>query len=305
MTLESTIVAAQEYLDPEQVHCVVYHHPCNDGSGAALSAWLALGDDAQYEKLAYHTPMDLEKLRGRNVIFLDCSLKREELDRLRTIAKKVVILDHHDSAMKDLAGVPGCFFVMGNSGAVLAWHYFHGARTKPPKLLQLIEDRDLWKWNDRAASEALHYGLVDKHPKLDFKDFATYIDNEQLLKLIEYGKSLIAVNQQWCEQMAKHAQLKQFKLPGTERKYRIFAMELETNKLISELAEYLYTQNDVDFVMLWFKIGDKYKISLRGNKSSINLGEIATALGGGGHPRAAGLTSVPSPLEWLAPSHNI
>ena len=43
-TLSTTIQAAQVYLDPADVECVVYHSPCNDGSGAALSAWLKLGD---------------------------------------------------------------------------------------------------------------------------------------------------------------------------------------------------------------------------------------------------------------------
>ncbi len=300
MTLESIITAAQQYLNPDQVDCVVYHHPCNDGSGAALSAWLALGEKAQYEKLAYHTPIELEKLRGKKVIFVDCSLKKSELQVLRSIADTVVILDHHDSAMKDLADEPGCFFVMGNSGAVLAWHYFHGANTKPPSLLQLIEDRDLWKWDDRATSEALHYALVDKHPKLDFKDFAAYIDADELLKLIEHGKSLIAINQQWCAQTAQQAQLKLFTPPGSDVTYKVMCQELENSKLISELAEYLYTNNQVDFVMLWFKLDSgKYKISFRGNKPEINLGEVAASLGGGGHPAAAGVAVNQSPWEMM------
>ena len=113
MTLANTIQDARAYLAPQDVDCVVYHSPCNDGSGAALSAWLLLGDKAHYQRLMYHEPFVEESVRDKNVIVVDASFKKEQFLRLRTIAKKIMILDHHFSAMEDLAGESGCFFLYG------------------------------------------------------------------------------------------------------------------------------------------------------------------------------------------------
>lgn len=291
-------MAAQNYLAPEQVTCVVYHNPCNDGSGAALSAWLLLGDNISYERRVYHRPFENESLRGKNVVVLDASFKHDELLKLRDIANKVMILDHHDSAMQDLGNVPGCFFSMQNSGAVLAWHYFHGISTPSPKLLQLIEDRDLWLWHERDLSEPLYYALRERCPNSDFKTFAPYVDPVKLDELIAYGKTLVATNRAWCEKAALLVESKTFKLPGSEHAYNVLCGEIKTDRLVSELAEYLYTKYDVDFVMLWCKAGkESFKISFRSNKPTVNVGAIATALGGGGHKQAAGAVSNNSPWE--------
>lgn len=289
MTLKSTIEAARAYLDPQQVNCVLYHYPCSDGSGAALCAWIALGDKAIYEPLAYTKPFDEEKLRAKNVVILDASFKKAQLQHIRKLANKVLILDHHDSAMKDLTDDPGCCFHMGNSGAALSWHYFHGVDTPAPRLISLIEDRDLWVWRDREASEALFYALMDLYPDSDFREYEKYLDEKNLAKAIKHGQTLKTANELWCATMAAKSQRKTFMLPGSLNSYTVMCLELESDKLISELSEFIYTRHDVDFTLFWIPLGaDKYKLSFRNNRQDINLADIATALGGGGHPRAAG-----------------
>lgn len=299
MSLRATIEAAVHYLAPNQIDYVVYHSPCSDGSGAALSAWLKLKDKAGYEGMNYHTPLIEEKMRGKNVIFLDCSLKKEQLKSLSAIANKILILDHHASAAKELAGEPGCFFYMKNSGAILAWHYFHGLDTLPPALLRLIEDRDIWSWSERELSEPLYYAIIATMPKIDFRGLEPYLQDAKLNELIAYGKQLVEQHRIWCEQMARKAKLKTLTLPSGA-KYQVMCIELENNKLISELSEYLYTNYDFDFTMLWFKVaGDRYKISFRTNNKSINLADIAASLGGGGHEQASGCVLNYSPWQLL------
>lgn len=293
----AAIAAAQAYLPAKHVDCVVYHNPCNDGSGAALSAWLLLGNNISYERRMYHRPFIAEAVRGKNVVVLDASFKQDELLELRMIANKVMILDHHDSAMQELGSVPGCFFSMHNSGAVLAWHYFHGINTPPPKLLQLIEDRDLWRWQERELSEPLYYALRKRCSNSDFKTFAPYVDLEKLQDLINYGKTLLAVNHAWCVKAASLVKARAFKLPNSSDVYNILCAEIKTDRLVSELSEYLYTNHDVDFIMLWCRTGKIFKISFRSNKPAINVGAIATALGGGGHKQAAGVALNYSPWE--------
>jgi oligoribonuclease NrnB/cAMP/cGMP phosphodiesterase (DHH superfamily) len=302
MSLEATIREAQHYLAPHDVDCVVYHNPCNDGSGAALAAWILLGDKATYIPRTYHKEFDASLVHGKNVVVLDASFKKDELQQLRGLAHKIMILDHHDSAMKDLAGEPGCFFTMGNSGAVLSWHYFHGIEQPAPRLLQLIEDRDLWRWQERDLSEPLFYALQERASNSNFKTYEPFLDTIKLDELIAYGKGLIAANRLWCEQKALFAEHRIFNLPGTSDEYSVICLEVENERLVSELAEYLYTQHQVDFVMLWSQIpSGLYKISFRSNNPAVNVADIATALGGGGHPQAAGAVLDNPPNDLLEP----
>lgn len=301
-TLSESITAAREYLDPNDVNCVVFHSPCNDGSGAAVAAWLKLGDKAAYERRMYHKEFSETAVRGKNVIVLDASFPREELLALRAVANKVMILDHHHSAMEALGDLPGCFFTMENSGAILSWYYFHGLDSTPPQLLSYIEDRDLWRWNDRATSEPLYYALRDKCSNSDFKTYLTYIDPDKLAELIAYGKTLVAANHKWCEEAALKAELKTFVLPTTGGTYKIMCREIDNDRLTSELSEYLYNHNDIDFVMLWCKtIDGKYKVSFRTKNPEVNVGAIATALGGGGHKQASGAVLNQSPWKLTVP----
>lgn len=302
MSLEATIRAAHHYLKPQEVDCVVYHNPCSDGSGAALSAWVALGDKATYVPRAYHKEFNSSVVRGKNVIVLDASFRKDELHSLRALAHKIMILDHHDSAMKDLAGEPGCFFTMGNSGAVLSWHYFHGMDQPAPRLLQLIEDRDLWLWRERDLSEPLYYALRERCTNSNFKTYEPYLEPVKLDELISYGKSLVAANRLWCEEKAVYAEQRIFNLPGESAGYSVICLEIENDRLVSELAEYLYTKYQVDFVLLWCRLPDGlHKLSLRSNNTNVNVGNIATALGGGGHAQAAGAILSSSPWDLLKP----
>lgn len=295
--LISTIAQAQAYLAPDLVDCVIYHSPCNDGSGAAVAAWMKCGNNAIYERRMYHKEFPREIIRGKHAIVLDASFSKEELLSLRQIAKKVMILDHHHSAMLALADVEGCFFEMNNSGAMLSWHYFHGVDTTPPRLLSLIEDRDLWRWQDRESSEPLYYALRQRCPNSNFKSYLPYLEIDKLDELIAFGKTLVAANHKWCEQAALTAKQCTFTMPdGT--KYQIIAKEVDNDNLVSELAEYLYTRHAVDFIMMWCKTADgRFKVSFRANNPQINVAAIATAFGGGGHKQAAGAVLNFSPWQ--------
>jgi oligoribonuclease NrnB/cAMP/cGMP phosphodiesterase (DHH superfamily) len=204
--------------------------------------------------------------------------------------------------MQNLAGAEGCFFDMEHSGSILAWHYFHGVQTPAPKLLTLIEDRDLWRWQYRELSEPLYYGLRKRCSNSNFKTYVPYLDVVKLQELIEEGKGLVASNKLWCQQEALLAQAKTFKLPDSQQHYAIMCREVLNDNLVSELSEYLYREVNphADFVMLWSKTADgKYRLNFRSNKAHIDVSAIAFKLGGGGHKQAAGAVIEKSPLELL------
>ena len=58
--------------------------------------------------------------------------------------ERLLVLDHHITAEKALAGLPYAYFDLKKSGAVLAWEWAHDHPV--PWILEYIQDKDLWTW---------------------------------------------------------------------------------------------------------------------------------------------------------------
>ena len=58
-------------LEPSSVEVVLYHANCNDGFGAAYSAWKLLGNRAEYIACSHGTPPP--DITGKKVVCLDFS----------------------------------------------------------------------------------------------------------------------------------------------------------------------------------------------------------------------------------------
>lgn len=152
----------------------IYHGNCADGFGAAWAVREALGHDNVDFHAGIHQdpPPDVA---GRDVIMVDFAYKRPVLLEMGKVAHSLLILDHHKSAAEDLEGlgydlsagpwdssyeawidevIPyllneslapvGVLFDMERSGAGIAWDFFHAAAR--PGLIDHIEDRDLWRF---------------------------------------------------------------------------------------------------------------------------------------------------------------
>lgn len=123
----------------------IIHHNDADGFGAAWSAYLKFGENAEYFPINYGWVFP--KLdNNSDVYILDFSISREHLDELVSRMNSVLILDHHKSALENLNGHPNCFFDMNRSGAGIAWDYFH-PNVPRPDFINYIEDQDLWRFS--------------------------------------------------------------------------------------------------------------------------------------------------------------
>jgi hypothetical protein len=109
-----TVVKAREYLDPEDVELVIWHGGCTDGFAAAYSAWkYALGTGLEFRGESYlkeGEKRDFGFLEGKNVLIVDFSYPRDVMELVQKLAKRVLVLDHHKTAMKNLSGLEGIFF---------------------------------------------------------------------------------------------------------------------------------------------------------------------------------------------------
>lgn len=128
--------------------CVYHGDNCSDGFGAACAVnTVRNAADTEYVATNYgDAPPDCW---GKELIIVDFSYKRDVMLKLINQASSVIVLDHHQSAMKELAGLDGVApnvqvrFSMEKSGARLAWEFFHPNLTVHPRLIDYIEDRDL------------------------------------------------------------------------------------------------------------------------------------------------------------------
>jgi len=153
---------------------ICYHANCPDGFGAAFAAWLVFGDrpGVQYCPVSYGMPVPhLPDGHGPHTVYiLDFSWSRTVLESLaaREDVESVTVIDHHETAQAELAGIPWidinfpavgklrALFDMERSGAVLAWIHFHDSII--PELIRYVQDRDLWTWRlvfSRAINAAL------------------------------------------------------------------------------------------------------------------------------------------------------
>ena len=127
---------------------VFYHAHCSDGFGAAFAAWMALGDEAQYVPVVHSDA--IPDVHNRPVYFLDIAFPVETMERVRTQASSLVVLDHHQTACDRLAcwDCKGAhvLFDMQKSAARMSWEYFH-PNIEMPELLAKVEDRDLLRWS--------------------------------------------------------------------------------------------------------------------------------------------------------------
>ena len=143
---------------------VIYHGGCPDGFTAAW-AFRALRPEARPE---FHpgrfgeAPPDV---RGKHVYVLDFSYPRETLVRMHEAAASLLVLDHHKTAQADLGGLPFCVFDMDRSGAGLTWDHLAAASPAPaprPWLVELVEDRDLWRFRfgDRTRQVSAYLATI-------------------------------------------------------------------------------------------------------------------------------------------------
>jgi len=295
----------------------IYHGNCADGFGAAWVVRRALGDAVEFVPGVYGFP-NPEHIEGRDILMVDFSYKRPVLDKMARRARSILILDHHKTAAEDLTGFrpphsPGwgnhlaqvaideaqghsqgwtpivyALFDMERSGAGLAWDFFFAGEPRP-KLIDHIEDRDLWRFALPRTREI--QATVFSHPY----DFAAWD------KLVEAAESesgrdtLAAEGSAIDRKMLKDiAEL----LGVATRRMKIGGIDVPVVNLpytmASEAAGKL--AEGEPFAAAYFDRADARVFSLRSRgDGGADVSAIAKGYGGGGHRNAAGFQM---PIGW-------
>ena len=283
----------------------IYHGNCADGFTAAWCVWKALAA-GQPEGIELHAGTYGDpppNVRGRDVIIVDFSYKRDVIDRMSKQANTLLILDHHKSAIEELADhLPtpaidatydgflkspgsrrvGARFNLNRSGAGLAWEFFHPGKPSP-HLVSYVEDRDLWRFQ-LPMSRAINANLSSYAFSL-----ATW---EQLYWDLQDGAKLQRFAQGGDAVLRKLDKDVRELIATLRRTMRIGGHDvpvINVPKLFaSEAANLMAAEAGVPFAACYHDTATHRVFELRAAFNLTDVAEIAAKYGGGGHKNAAG-----------------
>lgn len=287
----------------------IYHGNCADGFGAAWAVRHALGSD-QVEFHAGIYGNDPPDVRGRDVVLVDFSYKRPVIDAIGRAASSVLILDHHKTAADDLAGLRApktwldhveqsalddmenaepvrAVFDMNRSGAGIAWDFFHPGQPRP-RLLDHIEDRDLWRF------------LLPHTREIQAAVFSYPYDFNVWDELVAADLELMAKQGEAIER--KHHKDIAELVGVTKRRMVIGGASVPVANLpytLTSDAGNLMAAGE-PFAACYWDTPDGRVFSLRSREDGADVSTIAKMYGGGGHRNAAGFRM---PIGWEGDQH--
>lgn len=289
----------------------IYHGNCADGFTAAWAVWKKFGNTFEYHAGVYGEAAP--DVTGRDVVLVDFSYKRDVLRQMRSVARSILVLDHHKTAQEDLAPNGSDFlhagatakefartmasgaydpreaifvlFDMDRSGAGIAWDFFHPGESRPA-IVNHVEDRDLWRFaldHTREIQGSLF--------SLSFGDFEAYDTFAFTLETPE-GRNLIIAEGRGI--MRDHDRSVRELVGACKRRMRIGGYDVPAASLpytLTSDAGNLMAQGE-PFAACYWDTPNGRVFSLRSiaGHSTFDVSEIAKRYGGGGHRNAAGFT---------------
>lgn len=273
----------------------ISHKNCHDGLGVKAVIDYHCNDfilnfngiDAQIRhiELDYDT-YDFDQLcielKGKLVYVGDFSFKKEQLDRLMGVTDMVVVVDHHLTAFQnETSNYENVHIDMGYSGAMLAWRFFY-SNQKPPYIISLIEDRDLWNWfygdKTKACNIAIKRNglefIIEYITEDDYKAFTTL--NRML---VPYIKEVEQLEESYVE---KAITAKPYTIAG------ITFHGINVRSGVSEICNYISKKFNTPSFAYWEDENGLFQISFRDATGTVDVASIARMFAGGGHKAAAG-----------------
>lgn len=297
----------KEDIGSNQVY-LIYHQNCLDGSFAMALMESYLKDigciNVQPIAAQYGNKFDLPK--NGVVVFVDFSVKKDEMLTLIRENELVYVFDHHIEAKRELDGLseeyPNFRFIFDNEVCGTQVVYNSLPRTFKEsfkinnKLINHITDFDLFKFKI-PGSEELRSHLEAKGVKKDSKEALNFIaaTDDELDAAINEGRLI----KEYVWDSAQRIADKIIKNPGTTNLGGYEFIVYNTTTLISELGKLIGEQAEKMTIGYFILETLNVVCSLRSNDKLHDVSKIASFFGGGGHRNAAGFTIPINKLEVL------
>lgn len=276
----------------KQIVCF-YHANCMDGYGAAWVVGKKFGFDnvefipSNYSDEFINVVVDninLGKYYNKTIYIVDFSFKYSVLYKLSASAHEIFLYDHHVSAVRDFFGkeLPNnahVIFDMDECGTSLTWKQLFGDEPFP-WFIKYIKDRDLWQWklDDTGAFSAAAFNKISK-PE-DIEELLVDVSSETVANYLEYGRVVLDDQSIRAKRIIEEAYLIGFE------GYQVPIANCP-KELMSVVGHELCKTFGSEFSITYRDVDSKRYFSLRG-LGRVDVSEIATKHGGGGHRDAAG-----------------
>lgn len=268
-------------MSDEKKPLVIYHDGCWDGIAGAWAFYHMYGDKFEYHGGSYNSPPP--DFFGRDVYLVDFSYPADVVSVMLEYSSKVVLLDHHDTALRNLEPLFGrekfvtSYATRSKSGAMIAWEYVTDGAPAPELLLH-VQDRDLWKF-ERKNTETVMRACMSYPRTIETFDSLVFMP---IGELVVEGELL----------------LRQFKqdLHSILRNVRMININGESIPVVNANGMYAseagnrMCELDVPYSISYYVSGNGAKISLRSKEGGADVNKTVLMFDpkGGGHPRAAG-----------------
>ena len=286
----------------------VYHGIDLDGfCGGAIYAKAMEEHGVPYELIPMNYGWELpwKKFQNAEIVIIDFSMQTfEDWDRLARMARSIVWIDHHKSAIEDwslIGTFPSdwCGFIAytntKKAGCELAWEYFF-RKVPMPRAVSLLGRYDVWDHSDPDVLP-FQYGMrnLDLRPDIGrdlilWDQFLKCYDSSLVTETIFNGKLILNYQKREDEIGAKAG---------------CFTLEWEGLTWIcanrggrgSQFFDSVWNSEKFDGMMGFSWNGECWTFGLYSDKDGVDCGSIAKKYGGGGHRGAAGFQRLDLPFD--------
>lgn len=269
---------------PTSIDTIITHDGCMDGHTAR---WLLQREwpNAEWVPGIYGNDPPPPPHDDATLVLADFSYPAATVANTAADWAHIWILDHHQSAIADLAAAQAAGDLPDNvhtildldrSGAGIVADWLH----ERCRLVDYVEDRDLWRWNQPRSREVNAYIQSTEMTIANWDQLANLMgDVTEFNMVIRMGEAIRRRDEVIITELVAAARtmtIAGYAVPVTPSPYA----------LGSDTAGRLAVGQP--FAAYYRDLPDRREFGLRSTDDGVDVSKIAAVYGGGGHVRAAG-----------------
>ena len=288
---------------------VIFHKGCNDGfaSFIILNKSKLISNDAIIYQDVPSAKSVPQRITGKDVIIMDVAYKYNILKSIFKEANSVTFIDHHITIRDDVKKLQDeiqdknikIIYDEKECGSSLTWNYLFKNKSMP-LFLKYVKDNDIGTWKLKHTFPFITSLNTKYGTQLNKKNILNWnklFIKENVVKFINRGKIYMEYVDNLLNENSKRYSLesfpsekiyekhsKYFKSPGC---YKVAVVCGNGCPNASMLGKKMMETIDCDFVILWNLNLERKEYILMFRSSKVDVGEIASIFGGGGHKLAS------------------
>ena len=239
----------------------------------------------QLTHVQYGQPVPYEFSKEDEVYILDFSYDRETTLSIKEQAGKLVVIDHHDTSAEALDGIEGCVFQKDGSAVELVWKYFHG-EAEQPLLVKYAHDYDSWT-HSMQESVWINKFLTDQKRgrSLEMLDLLNNVESE-LIVGVSIGRAMIESVLAQAETIFNSKYEPPVVITVDDIPTVVF--NCSNTKDVSVLCDRGMVITGAKTAIAYSFLPSGVLFQFRSTEGGLDVGALATTLGGGGRSKTAG-----------------